>query len=229
MRFCGHLCRILETTDSLKFTESTQTQVRKRPHQLEEFFVHEISKTPHWRDTKIGTNEILQTFELIFRSYRFTRTQGTYTNRSEKTALTTREILITWSFGSTTLRELKKWYKMSFCRHWVENSQPRVPYNSPNPHKPKWGNDLDSKRKPRQIECQLKSKLRPYLDWSAKTRTPNKSKTTHFQCFGMQEIATLVIPLGAFSTIPRGQGASNSLSPHRRCLLPPLSLESTNP
>jgi hypothetical protein len=42
--------------------------------------------------------------------------------------------------------------------------------------------------KPRQIECQLKSKLRPYLKWSAKTRTPSKRKTTPFQCFGTQEI-----------------------------------------
>ena len=69
---------------------------------------------------KLVENKILHTFELIFRNYSFPRTHRLYTNRSEETASTTREILMTWSFESTTLRELKKMMVQNELLHTFE-------------------------------------------------------------------------------------------------------------
>lgn len=58
-------------TGSLKFTKSTQTQVRKRSHQLEEFLQHEYLILPYSGDKKLVQNEILQTLISNSRNYRF--------------------------------------------------------------------------------------------------------------------------------------------------------------
>lgn len=97
------------TTDSLKFTKSTQTQVRKRSHQLEEFIQHENLVIPYSGDSKLVQNEILHTLVSNSRNYRFPKIHRIHTNPSEKTASTTRGIFHPWRFENATLKRFKNW------------------------------------------------------------------------------------------------------------------------